>query len=83
MTKIGILGSGRLGSIVAKAIHNGAVETAELCGIYSRTLEKAENLGKEVDCFFTNSFEELLETKPDYIIEAAKSEACETLPFLR
>lgn len=75
MTKIAVLGAGKLGGIVAKAIFSGAVENAELCGVYSRNLEKAKILGQEVSCFATNSFEELLETKPDYIIEAAKSDA--------
>lgn len=77
MKKIGILGSGRLASIIAKAISSGAVEGVELTCIFSRNLETAKALGDEFSCFTTNSIDEFMEQKPDYVLEAAKREVVE------
>lgn len=75
MKKVGVFGAGRLGSIVARAINSGIVEGVELYGVFSRTLEKVKTLSDELGCVGTNSFEEFMSGRPDYIIEATNSEA--------
>lgn len=75
MVKVGILGSGRLASIIAHAIADSAVPRCELVGILGRTYEHTAALAAACNCTACATLEELLELKPAYILEAATAEA--------
>ncbi|MFI3201481.1 MAG: hypothetical protein R3Y54_08140 [Eubacteriales bacterium] len=75
MKKVVVLGCGRLGTIIARAIHSGVVEGVSLHGILCKNSEKNKELAEELSCMITNSLEEVMEGKPDYVVEAATKEA--------
>ncbi|MDR0924351.1 MAG: Gfo/Idh/MocA family oxidoreductase, partial [Hungatella sp.] len=69
--RLGIIGNGYLGGIIAGAWRDGLLPEYELVGIVGRTKEKTDALAKEVCCSTCSGIDELLELKPDYIAEAA------------
>lgn len=69
--KLGIMGSGFLGGIIADAWKDGYLPDYELVGIYGRNKEKSEEMAERVGCKACDTIEELLKLKPDYIAEAA------------
>ena len=69
--KLGIIGSGSLGTIIAKAIKRDLTEDYELVGILSGRIENAEKLANKVNCKAYRNLDEMIEDKPDYIVEAA------------
>lgn len=73
--KLGILGSGFLGGIIADAWKNGLLEEYELVGIAGRNEEKTNALAAKVGCKACHTSDELLALKPDYIAEAASGAA--------
>ncbi|MEY8353062.1 aspartate dehydrogenase domain-containing protein [Lachnospiraceae bacterium 54-53] len=73
--RLGILGNGYLGGIIAKAWRDGLLPEYELVGIAGRTREKTDALAAENGCRSCAGVDELLELKPDYIAEAASVEA--------
>lgn len=75
MKRVGILGCGRLADIVAQAIARGEIDELELAGVYSRSRDKTINFAKRVSCKAAESFEELMEVRPDYVVEAATGKA--------
>lgn len=72
--KLGILGSGYLGSIIANACKNGLLDDYELICIAGRNKEKTDALAKEMGVKGVYSYKELVDMKPDYIAEAASVE---------
>ncbi|QOW10446.1 DUF108 domain-containing protein [Kaistella flava (ex Peng et al. 2021)] len=75
---LAIVGCGKLANIVAEALIKGLLPDYKLIGTYSRTFEKAENIAKKIQdlnlnytCKPCHSLEELLNLKPDYIVETA------------
>lgn len=90
MKKLVIVGCGGLAEIVVDAAINGLLPEYDLVGVYSRTARKAEYLaGKlkynNLNCKSCRSLDELLDLKPDYLVEAASPKAMKeiTLPVLR
>lgn len=75
--KFGIVGCGKLGGIVARAVEQGLLPDYELTALFSRTRERAEELSASLTSQpkVCGSIEELLEMGLDYIVEAA-SPAC-------
>lgn len=69
--KLGILGSGYLGGIIADAWKNGYLDEYELVGIAGRNEEKTKALAEKAGCRAFADVDELLALKPDYIAEAA------------
>lgn len=69
--KLAVLGNGYLAGIVAEAYNMGLLEGYELTGVLGRTKEKTEALAAKTGCRACTSIEELMETKPDYVAEAA------------
>lgn len=69
--KLGIVGSGRLGKIVAKAWKDGYLEDYELIYIASGNSENARKLAEEVGCKNSGGVEELIKIRPDFIAETA------------
>lgn len=69
--KLGIIGSGSLGSIIANAISKDLRDDYELIGILSGRLENAEKLANKFNSKAYSDLDEMMSDKPDYIIEAA------------
>lgn len=72
---VGIIGSGSLGSIIAKEISSQLYENYEVVGILSGKFENALKLANEINCKAYNDLDELIREIPDYIIEAASPNA--------
>lgn len=89
---LALVGSGKLAEIVVDALLAGLLPDYQLIGIYSRTKEKADSLAEkangaqaEASCVSYVSLEDLLNLKPDYIVESASPAAMKqlVLPALR
>lgn len=87
-----IAGCGKLAHIIVDALLKNLLPNYKLIGSYSRTLEKAVDIASRINpseegysCKPCNSFEELLQLKPDYIIETASPSAFKewALPALK
>jgi len=74
--KVGIIGCGAIGTVIARAVERGIVECDELI-LYDRNMEKAEKLKKalHVPVTVVKSLEELIKLKPLVIVEAASQQA--------
>ncbi len=74
--KIGLIGCGAIGTVLAEAIERKIVECDELV-IYDSDASKAEKLKGSLDFPVTmvGSVEELLESKPKVVVEAASQQA--------
>ena len=88
--KLAIAGCGKLGNIVADAFVSGKLPGYELIGAYSRSHEKAEALTHKIiehggKCTVAHTFQELLNLKPDIMVEAASPAALKEwlLPALK
>lgn len=68
---LGIVGSGKLGSIVARAWKDGFLEDYELVYIAGRDAGKAKKLAEEVGAADGGDIEGIYRVKPDYVAEAA------------
>lgn len=75
MTKIGLLGCGKLGDIIAGALYDGKVPGCQLVGVMGQGMEHASQMAQKYDCTACKNTEELLTLKPDYLIEAATAQA--------
>lgn len=81
-----IFGCGKLAHIVVEALLKGLLPDYKMIGTYSRTFEKAEEMANIINtsssgysCLACHSIEELLQLKPDYIIETASPSALKEL----
>ena len=76
MKRVGIIGCGVIGTVIAKAVDEGIVKCEGLI-IYDSNHEKAENLRKSLsaDVEVVRSLEEMLRAKPAVIVEAASQQA--------
>lgn len=79
---LAIVGCGRLAAIVTDALNANLLEEYQLVAAYSRTTEKAQFIADKVNstlsgatCKVCGSMAELLETKPDYIVETASPDS--------
>ena len=73
--KVGLIGCGKLGSIIAHGLREGKVPSCQLVGVLGRTKEKTQALAQSCACKACCSIEQLLELKPDYVLEAATGDA--------
>ena len=71
-TKLGIVGCGFLGNIVADAWKKGLLPDYELVGVTSRTRASAEKTAANVGCAVCEDVDALLALEPEYIVEAAR-----------
>ncbi|NPA97193.1 MAG: aspartate dehydrogenase [Crenarchaeota archaeon] len=77
MRRIALIGCGAIGSEIAKAIDEGYV-AAELVAMFDIVREKCEDLRSKMRRAkprIASSIDELLELKPDIVVEAASQEA--------
>lgn len=80
MKTFAIVGCGRLGGIVVKALNEGFLPEYQLIGAYSRTYGSAAALSEGVEgCTPCATIAELIAMKPDYIVEAASPAAMREL----
>ena len=77
-----IVGCGKLAHIIVDAYLKGLLPNFKLVGCYSRSFEKAVEIANKVDrsetgyiCKPCQSFEEIQQLKPDYIVETASPTA--------
>ncbi len=77
--KLGIVGSGFLGGIIANAWKDGYLPGYELVGIAGRSADKTAALAEAVGCAPCADVDALLALKPDYIAEAASVQAVKDL----
>src|SRR5690554_741196 len=84
MKKLVIVGCGYLANIVVQALLKGLLPHYELVGVYSRTHSKATHLAEKIksggrECLAATSLNELLDLKPDILVEAANPAAMKEL----
>ena len=76
MKTLAIVGCGKLGEVVVKAMKMGFLPEYKLIATYSRTFDSAEYLAQQVEgCCACWTKEDLIDLKPDYIVEAASPAA--------
>lgn len=76
MKKLAILGTGFLGSIIARAWKDGLLPGYELVGITGRSPEKTAALAQEVGCSAFPGLDRLLrDARPDIVAECASVQA--------
>lgn len=73
--RVGLLGSGSLGTIIAGALAEGKIPACRLVGVLGNGMERSSALAKQVGCAACRDLGELLALKPDYILEAASGAA--------
>lgn len=69
--KLGIVGSGYLGSIIVDAWKQGYLDEYELAGITGRNPETVKELAERAGCRACADVDQLLALKPEYVAEAA------------
>ncbi|HJE97806.1 MAG TPA: DUF108 domain-containing protein [Ligilactobacillus acidipiscis] len=74
--KLMLLGCGKLSGVIAKALESGLLPEYELVAALSgHNKEKAADFGNEYHCQVYDNVDDLLNLKPDYIVEAASVQA--------
>ncbi len=71
MKTFAIAGCGHLGNIVKKAYENGLLKGYSLAAVYSLRKEDAEKLAEGTGAKVASSIDEVIEIRPDFIIETA------------
>jgi aspartate dehydrogenase len=76
LRKVGLIGCGAIGTLIAEAIDNGIVECDGLI-LYDYNYEKADQLMKSLTfpVKVVRSLDEMIKLKPSVIVEAASQEA--------
>lgn len=75
MKRIGLYGCGKLNKIVVECYKKGLLEGYEIVGCYSKTLESRSLMANALGVSVCNSFDELLERRIDYLVEATNPQA--------
>lgn len=75
MKKLGIIGCGHLGMIIAEAYSKGLLADYEFVGAYSGSEVKREAFSAMTGAKAVGSVDELIELKPDFIVETASVKA--------
>ncbi len=73
--RIGLLGSGNLGKIIATALADGKIPSCKLVGILGSGMERSAALAEQTGSKACRDLQELLDLKPHYILEAATGAA--------
>ena len=77
--KLGIIGSGALASIIGQIVYRDLSEEFDILGILSRNIDNAISLSNKLGSKAYKSLDEMIEDKPDYIIEAASPEVLKNM----
>ncbi|GHV36813.1 L-aspartate dehydrogenase [Synergistales bacterium] len=73
MKNVAIIGCGNLGSRIAVGIFDDFKDEYTLLGVLDRNLSASDALSRRCRCRGFANLEEMLESKPDYVVEAAAS----------
>ncbi len=84
MKKLALIGCGKLSDVIAAAIEKNLLPGYEMAAAMSHKKEDAERFVSRTGGKSASTIEELLETKPDYVMEIASVESVKTyaLPVL-
>lgn len=77
MAKVCVIGCGRLGSIVARALRDGTVQGAELAGVMGQSLQEGLRQADALACPAAADISALMALGPDFVIEAAAGKCIE------
>ena len=69
--KLVIIGSGSLGGTIGRVVSHMLKEDYEISGILSGKIENAMKLAGELGCKAYKTLDDIIDDKPDYVIEAA------------
>lgn len=69
--KLVIIGSGSLATTIGHAVVKNLSDRYEILGIYGRTIKNTNKLSSKLFCKTYETLDEIINDKPDYIIEAA------------
>lgn len=69
--KLAIIGSGSLGSTIGRVVSQVLSGEYEILGVLSGKIENAIKLADELGCKAYKTLDEIVDDKPDYIVEAA------------
>ena len=69
--KVSIIGCGALGTLIGEVVCKDLTDKYEVLGVYSRTGENTKRLANHLSCKAYETFDEVIDDKPDYLIEAA------------
>lgn len=75
---IGLIGCGAIGSSIAKAVQNGAIDGASLIALFDQDIDSAKSLSKKLNnkIVATDSFEQFISTNGmSVVVEAASQKA--------
>ncbi len=70
MKKIVLFGSGKLTKIIVDCYKKGLLDGYEIVGCYSKTKEHRDLINKELNVKLIDTFDELINLNPDYLVEA-------------
>lgn len=73
--RIGLIGCGNLGTIIATALAEKKIPACKLVGILDSGMEQAAALAEKTGCVACPDLQTLLDMKPHYILEAATAAA--------
>lgn len=71
---LAIIGSGSLGTIIGSVVSRKLSENYDILGVLSGSIENAERLAGEIGSKVYKTLNEVLDDKPDYVIEAATAD---------
>ena len=74
MKSVAVIGCGALGTLISEGISLD-LEGWSLAGVYARTASSAQSLAGRLGCRAFASIQELLDDRPDMVVEAAGGEA--------
>lgn len=75
MIKLGLYGCGKLNKIVVDCYKKGLLEGYEIVGCYSKTEESRNEMAASLGISPCNTYQELLQRKPNYIVEGTNPQA--------
>ncbi len=73
--KLALMGCGYLNEIVANALKDGYLPEYELVAVLGKTYDRTKAFAEHFGCKACSDINELMETKPDFIAEAASVKA--------
>lgn len=71
MKTFAVVGCGHLGRIILEAYYSGLLPGYRMIAVFSRNKEESENLIKDNEAVVVSKMEDLLDLRPDFIIETA------------
>ena len=78
---IAIIGNGEIANIIIDAYNNGMLNAYNIVAVMGRTPEKTNKAALKAKCKACSSIDELLDTKPWIVVEAASVEAVKNYAF--